>query len=159
MAHLFYKKPRHKGGFKASQFVGGADEEAVNGGNASAFFVGGEELDERMADDDAHVVHRAASDHHEECKPEPNRIGDGQAKTVLIGDAEQNGGDAKSGDGEQHGAPGFLHGRAMGQEEGAEDRADRHGGSEDAQAAGAALEDVLGKNGKYSRGSAEQDGK
>ena len=53
-------------GFPAAEFVAGADEDVVDGGDAAAHFVGGENLHQRVADDDADVVEHAGEREHRE---------------------------------------------------------------------------------------------
>lgn len=53
-------------GFKASEFVGGTDEEAVDSLDASAHVIGGEELDEGVSNDDGDHVDGTEEDEHQE---------------------------------------------------------------------------------------------
>ena len=58
-------------GFELAHFIRGADEEIVHGGNASAFFIRCEQLNQRVSYDDADIVHRAAEKQHQERQPKP----------------------------------------------------------------------------------------
>ena len=57
---------RHKTGLEAAQLIGSPDEETVHGGNAPAFLIRGEQLNQGMTDDHADVVHRPANEEHNE---------------------------------------------------------------------------------------------
>ena len=49
--------------FELAEFVGGADEDHVDGVDAAAHFVGSGDLDQGAADD--HADHVGGADHHE----------------------------------------------------------------------------------------------
>ena len=53
-------------GLESAKFVGGADEEAVDGADATAFFIRSEKLDEGVADDDADIVGETTEEEHSE---------------------------------------------------------------------------------------------
>src|SRR5437899_11323413 len=93
-------------GLKTAKFVGGADEQTVYGGDAPALFIGGEQLDERMPDDHADVVHRSAEKKHRERKPKPSRK------------PEANRRHSESSHRPKEGAPCFLEWRPVCQEHG-----------------------------------------
>ena len=103
-------------GLRAAEFVGGADEKIVDGGNATAHGVGGEELDGGVADNNAEAVGHSAQDEH--CHGEP----------VAAGKSKANGRQTEDGDGADHDAAGLLEGRKVGDDEGAGDGADWQGG-------------------------------
>src|SRR5258706_4643020 len=58
-------------GFKAAQLVGCADEYGIDGGNAAALGVGGEDLNQRVADDDGNIVESARENQGDHGEPEP----------------------------------------------------------------------------------------
>ena len=76
----------------------------------------------------------------------------------VSGQAEDERRDAEAGDGEQERAAGVLHGRAVCEDDGHGDRADRRGGAEPAEAGCADVQDVLGEDGQQVDRAAEQDG-
>src|SRR5258706_10897999 len=74
-------------GFEAAQLVGCADEDRIDGGNAAALGVGGENLNQRVANDHGNIVESARENEGDHRKPEP------------AGEAKENRGHAESGDG------------------------------------------------------------
>ena len=78
------KQVSDQAGLEAAQLVRGADEEAVDGGDAPALLIRREELHQRVPHHDADVVHRAAEEEHEKGEPEPARAAErnrGQLQT------------------------------------------------------------------------------
>src|SRR5438477_4965378 len=93
-------------GLEAAQLVGCADEDGIDGGNSAALGVGGEDLNQRVTNDNGDVVERAGEDQGDHGKPEP------------AGEAKENRRQAEGGDGPEEGAAGALQWSAMSQEHG-----------------------------------------
>lgn len=134
-------------GFEAAEFIGGADEEAVDGADAAALFVRSEKLDEGMADDDANVVGEATKKEH------------GEGKKEIVGKAENDRGDSEDGHRGEKSASGFLDGRSVGHREGADERTDGERSLEKSEARGAGMENVFGEDWKERSCATEQDRK
>lgn len=123
-------------GLEAAEFVGGSDEETVDGLNAAAHVVGGEELDEGMSNDDGDHVDGSQENEHQE------REGEG------AGETEDDGEDSESDNRPEEGFSGALHPTVTGEIEGHEKRSDGGTGAHQAEGEGADLQDFPLVDGK-----------
>ena len=142
-------RAERRGGGTGSQIRRASLEQAMKveltSVDAAAHFVGGGELDERVADDDGDVVEDSGEKQGDEGEPE------------KVGESKDDGGDAEAGDGPEQIASGFLHRRRMRQQHGHEQRADGGGGAEHAQAQRSDMQNILGVHRQERRRAAEQD--
>lgn len=140
------EEPGGEAGFEATEFIGHADEDAIDGGDAAAHGVGSEGLHEGGANDDADVIERAQGCEEEEGEEEGARC------------AEGDGGEPEAGDRGDEGATGVLEGRAVGNEECHGESAEGGSSAEPAEAGRADFEDIPGEDGEECGCAAEEDG-
>jgi hypothetical protein len=83
-------------GFELADFIGGADEQSIDGADASAHFIRRSKLHQCVADDDAYHVARAHQDQGQ------------QRKYQAAGQSEDNGENAEAENAGEHGESGVT---------------------------------------------------